>query len=189
MTSYTDLLCCSLVVTTGCREGWSGGAKLCGEDMWAPSQGKSGLSHASSLRPQASSVYLISGHSRGWFVQAWPAMRPAASRCQPQAQPAMNQTAGNPLATFLSAVAYHILCGGMHAMQQRPLTRPAGLNLRAGAASWATPLCPPPRGLARPLHYAHARRNCWAQGRCRQALCRCCSCCCLPLAPAIPSWC
>ena len=47
---------------------------------------------------------------------------------------------------------------------KRPLTRhvqtPACLNLRAGAASWVTPRCPPPRGLARPLRYAHARRHC-----------------------------
>ena len=49
---------------------------------------------------------------------------------------------------------------------------PAGLNLRAGAASRAAPRSPPPRGLARPLCYAHARRHCWAQAlhRRRQVL-------------------
>ena len=138
--------------------------------------GKVGCAHAtsllSSLRPQASTS--SPGHSRGRFVQARPAMRPATSRCQAQAQPAINRTAGNPLATkLLTAAAYHILRGAMLASKD-PNQTPAGLNLRAGAASCATPRCPPPRGLARPLCYAHARRNCWAQGRRRQAVCRCC---------------
>jgi hypothetical protein len=43
-------------------------------------------------------------------------------------------------------------------------TPQAGLNLRAGAALTAAPRCPPPRGFARPLCSAHARRHyCWAQ--------------------------
>ena len=143
--------------------------------------GKLGYAHATSLvlyslRPQASTIISRTYGGRGRFVQARPAMRPATSRCQAQAQPVINQTAGNPLSTtLLTASAYHILHSAMLASKD-PNQTPAGLNLRAGDASRAPPRCPP-RGLARPLRYAPARRNSWAQGRCRQALCRCCCWC------------
>ena len=89
--------------------------------------------HISSLRPHASTS--SPGRSRGRFVQTRPAMRPAKSRCQAQAQPSINQTAGNPLATtLLTAAAYHIMRGAMLA-SKAPNQTPAGLNLRAGAAS------------------------------------------------------
>ena len=48
-------------------------------------------SQRSSLRPQASTS--SPGHSRGRFVQARPAMHPAAACCEGQAQQATNQTA------------------------------------------------------------------------------------------------
>mgnify|MGYP001807044059 CR=1 FL=1 len=82
------------------------------------------------------------------------------------AQPARDSQTGNPLATTLLTAAvcglpYTELC---YARQQRPyLTRqrpastcaPAPLRRRRCAVL----PCPPPRGLARPLRYAYARRT------------------------------
>ena len=53
-------------------------------------KGSSGLSprQVARLRPQTSTS--TPGHSWGRFVQARPAMRPATSRCQAQAQQATN---------------------------------------------------------------------------------------------------
>ena len=122
--------------------------------------GKNGLRprHVSSLRPQAStSSPDIAG--TGSYRHG----RHASSHIPlpRQTQPAIKQTAGKPLATtLLTAAAYHILCGAMPAKTANQT--PAGLNMRAGAASWAAPHSPPPRGLALPLRYARARRNCWA---------------------------
>ena len=69
-----------------------------------------------------------------------------------------------PATTFLTAAAHHIrYCA----------VTPAGLNLRAGAASWAAPRSPP-RGLAAPsamrMHAAIAGpRPCTAAGPCAAA--------------------
>ena len=118
--------------------------------LWAPSPNPAVRPFTRSLCLSAQASTSSPGHNRSLFVQARPAMRPATSRCQAQAQPAMSQTAGNALATALRLTTY-----GVHAVLRSPAKTanqtPAGLNLRAGVASWAASRSPPPRGLARML--------------------------------------
>ena len=86
---------------------------------------------------------------RGRFAQAPPAVCPAASRCQAQAYIAGNKPNSH------TATHCATLCSPAKAVDQTL----AGLKLRAGAASWAAPRSPPPRGLACLLRYAHARMH------------------------------
>ena len=108
--------------------------------------------HVSSLRPQRPQAFSSSpGHIKPGS-ECTGAARHASSRVplSAQAQRATNLTAGNLLPTtlFTTATFYirAVLCLPAKTADQTP----AGLNLRAGAASWATPRCHPPRGLARP---------------------------------------
>ena len=123
--------------------------------------GKSGLSHVSSLRPQASTS--SPGHSRGRFVQAPPAMCPATFSCQAQAQQGSRQQRNNPSSnkTYLTGSHRAMPCSPRR--QQTPQTRhrAAGLNLRAGAASRAAPRSRPPCGLACPPHMHAAPFSMW----------------------------
>ena len=98
--------------------------------------------------------------SRGWFAR--PAMRQAMSPCQAQAKHATNHTQQTKQEYMLP---HTVPC---YARQQRLLTRHRQASTCAPAPFLGTaPRSPPPRGLACPLRYAHARRHCWAQGRCR----------------------
>ena len=129
-----------------------------------PRSREKGLSHVSSLRPQASTS--SPGHSRGRFVQAPPAMCPATFSCQAQAQQGSRQQRNNPSSnkTYLTGSHRAMPCSPRR--QQTPQTRhrAAGLNLHAGAAGRhhalllhlalpAPRTCtppPPPCGLALP---------------------------------------